>query len=129
MGKEEERKTTTDVLFGKTDCNMAKNVRTQEIDKLASSWEMVEECLLEMFLDDNEFVTLTIEEIHHNIRYVQACQAEDQIVVQLGIEEGDKTRLVEKMCMEDECMDIFYEFYNSTSVRNLESYHPVEFFV
>ena len=50
MSQREERKTTTDVLFEKTDCNMERNIRTQEIDKMASSWEMVEECLLEMFL-------------------------------------------------------------------------------
>ncbi len=129
MSQREERKTTTDVLFEKTDCNMERNIRTQEIDKMASSWEMVEECLLEMFLDDNEFVTLTIQEIHHNIRFIQACQAKDGIVVQLGIEEGEKVRLVEKECMEDECMDIFYEFYNSTYVKEVEMYHPVEFLV
>ncbi len=129
MSQREERKTTTDVLFEKTDCNMERNIRTQEIDKMASSWEMVEECLLEMFLDDNEFVTLTIQEIHHNIRFIQACQGKDGIVVQLGIEEGEKVRLVEKECMEDECMDIFYEFYNSTYVKDIETYHPVEFFV
>ena len=129
MSQREERKTTTDVLFEKTDCNMERNIRTQEIDKMASSWEMVEECLLEMFLDDNEFVTLTIQEIHHNIRFIRACQGKDGIVVQLGIEEGEKVRLVEKECMEDECMDIFYEFYNSTYVKDIETYHPVEFFV
>lgn len=128
MGKE-DKKTTTDVLFKKKVCNVLWNVRTQMLDKPIYSWDIVEDCLMEMFDDEEEFVTLTAADIRYNIRYVQACQISDGIIVQLGIEEGNNTKLVEKVCGEKECLDIFKEFYASTQVRNLEKYTPVEFLI
>ncbi len=38
-------------------------------------------------------------------------------------------KVVEKVCSNNECLDIFMEFYESEYVRNMESYQPVEFFV
>ncbi len=90
---------------------------------------MVEDCILDMLDDEDEFVTLTVGEALHRIRYVQACQFPEGITVQLGIEEGGHTRLVEKTCTEKECLEIFREFYDTASVQNVEAYTPVEFFV
>ena len=129
MFRKKEKKTTTDVLFGKTVCNVPWNVRTQEKDQAVDSWRDVEDCILDMFADDNEFVTLTTADARYNIRYVQACPGKEGIIVQVGIEEGEHTRLVEKTCLEEECLDIFDEFYHFTTVQNLEQYKPVEFFV
>lgn len=129
MKEKEEKKTTTNVLFQKTVCNVPWNVRTQEVDKAVSSWEAIEDYLWEMFDDENEFVTLTTADARYNIRYVQATQADGEIVVQLGIEEGENTKLVEKMCTEEECLNIFQEFYTSVYVQDWETYTPVEFYV
>ena len=76
-----------------------------------------------------KFLVLTLQEIRHNIRFVQAAQCDQGIVVQLGIEKDNATKLVEKICSEWECIDIFKEFYNSSAVKNPQDYTPVEFFV
>ena len=129
MNEKRDKKTTTDVLFKKTVCEVPWNLRTQEIDKPVSSWDIVENCLWEMFDDEEEFVTLTTADARYNIRYVQASQIDDGIIVQLGIEEGEHTKLVEKVCTEEECMKIFEEFYTSSFVQNWEKYTPVEFYL
>ena len=127
MKEKQGKKLTTDVVFGKTVCNVPRNLRTQEVDKSVDSWDEVADCILDMFEDEDEFVTLTVGELKHQIRYVQACQVSGGITVQVGIEEGEQTRLVEKMCTQDECMNIFREFYESAVVRNVEEYTPVKF--
>lgn len=82
--------------------------------------------ILDMFEDEDEFVTLTVGELLHQIRYIQAAQTGSGIIVQLGIEEGEQTRLVEKECTQEECMNIFRVFYESALVQNLEEYAPVK---
>jgi hypothetical protein len=129
MSQNKSTKTTTDVRFGKETCFFPRKIGTQSGERRVDSWQEVEDCLWDMFTDEDEFVTLTLAEIHHNIRYVQACQFQEGITVQLGVEEDDYTRLVEKTCSEAECMDIFREFYESSYVRDFEKYKPVEFFV
>ncbi len=130
MSGEEKKtqKTTTDITFENTTCHVPRNVRTQEIDREVSSWEFVRACILDMFADEDEFVTLTIAEIQYGIRFVQACRGADGIIVELGMEKENHTNLVEKTCTEEECLEIFREFYDSTYVRDVEQYHPVEFF-
>ena len=127
--KESEKKTTTDITFGITSPTFPRTVGTQNGEREVSSWDQVADCLEDMFDDDNQFVTLTLVEIRHNIRYVQACPNEKGIIVQLGIEEKGRTKLVEKICSETECVDIFRKFYESSHVQGVEDYKPVEFFV
>lgn len=127
--KEAQRKTTTDITFHKISPTIPRTVGTQNGTKEVTSWEQVADSLEDMFDDNDQFITLTLKEIHYNIRYVQACQGEDGIIVQLGIEEDEKTKLVEKICSEEECTDIFREFYESSHVQEVENYKPVEFFV
>ena len=122
------QKTTTDITFENTTCNVPRNVRTQEIDQEVSSCEFVQDCILDMFEDGDEFVTLTIAEIKYGIRFVQACRGGDGIIVELGIEKENRTNLVEKICTEEECLEIFREFYDTTYVRDVEGYSPVSFF-
>lgn len=128
MNKNQDRPTTTNVLFEKTVCTQPWNVRTQELDISVDSWDTIEDCLAAMLVDPDEFITLTTANAYHNIRFIQATQIKDGITVELGIEEGDHTRLVEKTCTEEECLNIFQEFFTSATVRNVEQYHPVEFF-
>lgn len=130
MDQNQEKKLSTEVTFQKTECIAPKTISMQQItDHAISSWETVENCLLDMFEDADEFVVLTLEEIHHQIRYVQAAQIKEGIIVQLGIEEGDHTRLVEKECTKEECCEIFQKFYNSSYVQDVEQYKPVQFYV
>lgn len=125
----QKKRTATDVVFQKTVCHTSWNVRTQEVDQSVSSWDEVEGFILEMMADEDEFVTLTTGDVRHHICYVQAVQNEKGIIVQVGIEEGEQVRLVEKICSQKECMDIFREFYASSCVQGLEKYSPVEFFI
>lgn len=129
MKDKQEKKLTTEVVFGKTICNVPRKVSTQEVERSVDSWEEVADYILDMFEDEDEFVVLTVGELLHQIRYVQAAQVSSGIIVQVGIEEGEQTRLVEKECTQEECMNIFREFYESALVQNLEEYTPVEFWV
>lgn len=124
----DERKLTTDVTFEKTVCKVPWNLRTQEIDRQIEKWWEVEGCLLDMFEEEDEFVTLTAGEIQHQIRFVQSCTCAEGIVVELGLEDETGTRLVQKICSAEECMDIFLEFFETTAVHDLDSYHPTEFY-
>jgi len=121
--------TTTEVVFQKTVCNVPWKVGTQETVCTVSTWQEIESYIRGMFADSDEFVTLTTGDALYHIRYVQATQSDKGIIVQLGIEEGEKTRLVEKECSQKECMDIFREFYNTQNVRERGKYKPVEFFI
>lgn len=127
MKKKQEKELTTQVVFEKTVCNVSRNVRTQEVDRPVDSWYEVLDYIQDMFEDEDEFVVLVVGELLHQIRYVQACRISDGIIVQLGIEEGEQTRLVEKKCTQEECINIFRQFYDSASVQNVEEYTPVEF--
>ena len=129
MAQSNGRKTTTDITFGKVACTEPRKVGTQDVERTAASWEMVEDCLWDMFEDKDQFVVLTVADARCGVRYVQAAQIEGGIIVQLGLEEGDHIRLVERQYSEAECLRIFQEFYQSSKVRHIEKYTPVEFFV
>lgn len=128
MDNNEKRKTTTDIVFNKVKCTNA-SVENQNGRKAADSWHIVEDFIYEMFDDSDQFVTLTLADTDYNVRYVQAVQADSGIVVQLGIEEGEHTKLVEKICSPEECLNIFAEFYDYSYVSDIDKYKPVEFFV
>lgn len=125
---DKNRKLTDDVKFGKVNCDEA-YVENQDGKSKADSWMTVADYIYEMFDDSDQFVILTLADIAYNIRYVQAVQVESGINVQIGIEEGGNTKLVEKICSEEECIDIFQEFYESSYVRDIEQYTPVKFWV
>lgn len=124
-----KKQTTTDVTFGTVTCISPTTLGSQDGERHNVSWQQVEDGLEDVFGDSNQFLVLTLQEIRHNIRYVQATQCDEGIVVQLGIEKNNATRLVEKICSEQECIDIFREFYGSSFVKNIQEYKPVEFFV
>jgi hypothetical protein len=124
-----KKQTTTDVTFKTEPCPSPTVLGSQNGDLHNVSWQQVENGLEDVFGDSNQFLVLTLQKIRHNIRYVQATQCDDGIVVQLGVENNNTTKLVEKICSEEECIDIFKEFYNSSAVKNLQDYTPVKFFV
>lgn len=118
-----------EMLFEKTECGVPHNIRTQTVDRAARDREDVLACVRKIFDDEDEFVTLTVGDARHNIRFVQAVQARNGggIIVQLGIEDDKHTRLVEKLCGEEECVEIFREFYSFASVKDLDKYKSVKF--
>ena len=62
------------------------------------------------------------------IRFIQSTQLKTGgITLELALETPQGTRLVEKDCTQQECLEIFREFYNTTSVQGVEQYTPVEF--
>ena len=124
-----KKQTTTDVTFKTEPCPSPTVLGSQNGELHNVSWQQVENGLEDVFGDSNQFLVLTLQKIRHNIRYVQATQCDDGIVVQLGVENNNTTKLVEKICSEEECIDIFKEFYNSSAVKNLQDYTPVKFFV
>lgn len=86
----------------------------------------IEDYLKEMFMSPEQFVTLTAPEAQRKVRFVQACMVKDDIEVELGIEENG-TRLVYKLCSEEECIRIFLDFFDNVFTPNMEEYQPVQF--
>lgn len=129
FSRKPKRTTTTDVTFGTVTCISPTVLGSQDGEKHNVSWQQVADGLEDVFEDSNQFLVLTLQDIRYDIRYVQATQSDEGIIVQLGIEKDNTTRLVEKLCSEQECVDIFQEFYRSSFVKNTEEYTPVEFFV
>ena len=115
------------MLFEKTE-NTRSTVRNQCDEVPADSWETVREFLNIMFNDEDkdEFVVLSLAGTQP-IRYVQSAWTKNGLVVQLGIDEENGTRLVEKFCSEEECVKIFHEFYDTSNVSNIKEYSEVQF--
>lgn len=81
-----------------------------------------------LFDEDDQFITLTLAKAKAGVRFVQATFAGTKLIVQLGLEENNKTHLVEKVCdRSKECVDIFYQFYDFGTVENISEYAPVQF--
>ena len=120
---------TTDVTFKKAVCLVPHMVGTQNGEQAVQDWQTVAYCLEDMLQDDNQFVTLTVGDAPYGIRYVQATLCEEGVVVELGLEEGEHTRLVEKICTAEECLAIFERFYQTAAVQDVEQYQPVAFYV
>lgn len=114
------------MLFEKTKTERP-TVRNQCEEGSADCWETVLDFLNKMFDDPEDFVVLSLAEIKYNVGFVQAAQVGGWLTVQLGIEDENGTRLVEKLCSEEECVKIFREFYNTTNVANIDEYSEVKF--
>ncbi len=85
-------------------------------------------CLGMLYDDPDQFVTLTLSRAKNGVRYMQACSAEDGIIIQLGLESGEQTRLVER-CVgtPEECTEIFVKFLEAGLVDRMSGYKPVQF--
>lgn len=119
---------TTDVTFEAVPHTGRRSLETQDGGISEFDFSAVEGRLNELYRDADQFVTLTLAEAPHGIRFVQACQAKGGIAVQLGLEAGGRTRLVEKLCSPAECTAIFRRFYDHADADAPDSYRPVEFF-
>lgn len=86
----------------------------------------IEDYLEDMLDTSDQFIILTALTAQYKIRFVQACAHDDGIEVEIGIEE-EGTYLYYKMCSEEECYDIFLDFYYNRFMPQMDKYKPVEF--
>lgn len=116
------------MLFKKTETSRS-TVRNQCDEVPADSWETVREFLNIMFSDEDkdEFVVLSLAEAVSDIRYVQSAWTKNGLTVQLGVDEENGTRLIEKFCSEEECVNLFREYYNTKNVSNISEFTEVKF--
>ena len=90
--------------------------------------EDLKDYLLCFFNEEDQFIILTLAKAKNGVRYVQAAFAGTKLIVQLGLEENNQTRLVEKVCTQNkDCVDIFRQFYDFGTVDHIEEYSPVQF--
>lgn len=128
---EPKRELTSDVTFKNTQCNVPHQITTSEWDREIHSWEEAEDAVLAMQAEEVEFVVLTTGDARHGIRFIQSVPLPDRpgFTVELALEEGDHTRLVEKEFRTgEECLAVFREFYETSFVHDMEEYQPVRFY-
>ncbi|MBQ4522266.1 MAG: hypothetical protein IJA10_04865 [Lachnospiraceae bacterium] len=120
------KKTTADVKFEKVAPQNAIKLENQNgAIENCSSLDM-EEYLQMMFDDGEQFITLSVPSARYGIRFVQACRVDKGIDVELGLEEDDHTKLICKICSEEECREIFHEFFHTANVCDRKGYEPIQ---
>ena len=78
----------------------------------------------EAFENDEQFLTLSLEKpLYDGVYFVQAARIPDGMIsVQLGIEQENGTKLVEKLTDEVTCAKIMMHFLDTAKVEDIESY-------
>ncbi len=120
------KKTTADVKFEKVAPQNEIRLENQNGVIKNCSRQDVEEYIQMMFDDGDQFITLSIPSARYGIRYIQACRADKGIDVELGLEEDDQTKLICKICSEEECRKIFHEFFDTANVCDRKGYKPIQ---
>ena len=119
---------TSDITFEKIKYTGKRKLENQNGYMTDFTFDDVEDYLQEMFDDFNQFVTLTLTEAKNGVRFIQACQILGGILnIQLGLENNEGTKLVEKTCSKEVCISIFKKFYEYSLVDDLDTYKPVKF--
>ena len=76
----------------------------------------------------DQFITLSLEAARNSVRFMQATYIGDDLIVQLGLENNKKIKLVEKKFnTSKECIIAFYQFLDYGFVDDVELYEPVKF--
>lgn len=119
---------TTDVEFKRIKEGTHFTIANQDGQINVESEEELYSYIRIMLDDPDQFVVLCAPKAMKNIRYIQACMVNDEIEVQLGVEEGDTTKLYSKRCEEEELKEIFVAFYYGEFVTEHSQYQPVEFY-
>lgn len=126
--EKDTKKTTTDVEFEKIREGMDFTIENQNGSKIVASDADLYK-YIEIMLDDREqFVTLCAPKALGGIRYVQACLVDAGIEAEIGVEDGEATKLYSKLCGEEELKEIFIAFYHDKFRPDRSLYEPVEFF-
>ena len=104
-------------------------LRNQENELTEFGPEEIKEYLEDLFVTPDQFVVLSAPKVQgQKIRYVQACvQKDGGIETELGIEQEEGTTLLYKMCQDEECIQIFLDFFAGRLQVNMDKYEPVSF--
>ena len=122
-------KLTSDVAFERVeymDGSRLENFYDAPIDN--PSWDDVAARIRKMMDVNDEHVLLTLNQATYGVRYMQAAQTEGGYDLQVGLEEGNQSKLVEKIVDNKEMFDSFQIFYRYGYVDNLGEFSPVHFF-
>lgn len=89
----------------------------------------IEDYIADMLVTPDQFVVLTAPAAQNHVRFVQATvHRSGELEVELGVENEDGTRLYYKYCSEEECYQIFLDFYDNYGFSpDLKEYKPVGF--
>lgn len=123
------RKLTSDVSFQNveyTGGSVLENFYDAPIQN--PSWDEVLVRIRKMIDVNDEHVLLTLKQATYGVRYMQAASAPGGYDLQVGLEEGDQTKLVDKIVSEQELLDRFETFYRYGYVDNLGEFKPVQFY-
>lgn len=115
-------------LFGKKEKPQAVNkfgIMAENQDKrVPAELNAAMYMLDEAFENDEQFLTLSLEKpLYDGVYFVQAARIPDGMIsVQLGIEQENGTKLVEKLTDEVTCAKIMMHFLDTAKVGDIESY-------
>lgn len=116
-----------EVLFQNINSQEGFTLRNQERELHDFEEIDIELYLNDMFITPRQFVVLTAPVAQNQIRYVQATvHSNGELEVELGIEK-ENTQLYYKICSEEECYQIFLDFYHNAFNPDRKEYKPVEF--
>ena len=122
-------KLTSDVTFERVEYmngSKLENFYDSPIDD--PSWDDVEARIRKMMDVNDEHVLLTLKQATYGVRFMQAAQTAGGYDLQVGIEEGDQSKLIEKIVDNKELFDRFQVFYRYGYVDDLGKFTPVNFF-
>ena len=124
-----KNKLTSDVTFQRVeymDGSVLENFYDQPVQN--PSWDDVLLRIRKMMDVNDEHVLLTLKQSVYGVRYMQAASAPGGYDLQVGLEEGNQSKLVDKIVDGKELMERFEVFYRYAYVDNLGEFKPVEFF-
>ena len=122
-------KLTSDVTFERVEYmngSRLENFYDAPVDN--PSWDDVAARIRKMMDVNDEHVLLTLKQATYGVRFMQAAQTEGGYDLQVGLEEGNQSKLVEKIVDNKELFDRFQIFYRYGYVDNLGEFTPVNFF-
>ena len=126
---EGNRKLTSDVSFQNveyTGGSVLENFYDAPIQN--PTWDDVTARIRKMMDASDEHVLLTLKQSVYGVRYMQAAAAPGGYDLQVGMEEGYQTKLIDKIVGEKELYERFATFYKYGYVDNLGEFKTVEFF-
>ena len=123
------RKLTSDVAFQNveyTGGSILENFYDAPIQN--PTWDDVTARIRKMMDMNDEHVLLTLKQSVYGVRYMQAATAPGGYDLQVGLEEGNQTKLVDKIVGDQELFERFEVFYRYAYVDNLGEFKPVQFY-
>ena len=115
------------VVFKTVESQTSFTLRNQDGELSNVRRPNIDSYLKDLFETPEQFVILTSPRTQNGIRYVQACVNEGRPHVELGMEENGGLCLYYKDCSREECIQVFYDFFQNTLVFDKDEYQPLKF--